>query len=412
VTVPLSRDRSAAVPASGTVVVVGASLAGLRACESLRRHGFTGGIVLLGAEQHLPYDRPPLSKQYLAGAWDVDRVHLRRRDQVDELGLDLRLGVRAVTLDLAGRFVGLEDGTGVAYDGLVVATGATPRRWPGQVPSGVRTLRTLEDADGLRAALGVPGARLVVIGGGFLGMEVAATARTAGVAVTVVEPLATPLGRVVGSLVGGAVRTLHERHGVEVVTGTGVARFLGDEQVEGVALEDGTVVPADVVLVAIGVEPETSWLEGSGLTIDRGVVCDATLQAAPGVVVAGDLVRFPHPLAEATVRLEHWTNASEQGAHAARTLLADPDHAEAFAPVPYFWSDQFDVKIQAIGLPGPDQDVVVVEGAPESGRFVACFGREGRLVAALGFGRPRQLMGFRPLLEAGASLDEAVGLLA
>lgn len=406
------RDRSAVLSPAGTVAVVGASLAGLWACEALRRHGFGGRIMLIGDETHLPYDRPPLSKQYLAGEWDEARVRLRPRERIDELGLDLRLGVRADGLDIAGRYVALEDGTGVAFDALVVATGATPRRWPGPVPAGVTTLRTIEDAKALRARLATPGLRLVVVGGGFLGLEAAATARSSGADVTVVESLATPLGRVVGPLVGGAVRALHERHGVQVLTGAGVAGFVGGERVEAVRLDGGALVPADAVLVAIGVDPAVAWLDGSGIVLDDGVVCDATLQAAPGVVAAGDVARFPHPLAEASVRLEHWTNAAEQGSHVATTLLAAPGRAEPFAPVPYFWSDQYDAKIQAIGLPGPDDDVVVVDGSIASGRFVACFGREARLVAALGFGRPRQLTAFRPLLQRGASLAEGVALLA
>jgi NADPH-dependent 2,4-dienoyl-CoA reductase/sulfur reductase-like enzyme len=207
------------------------------------------------------------------------------------------------------------------------------------------------------------------------------------------------------------VQDLHEEHGVEVLTGAGVTGFLGSSDVEGVLLDDARVVPADLVLVAIGADPETSWLDGAGLTIDRGVVCDATLSAAPGVVAAGDLVRFPHPLAESSVRLEHWTNAAEQGAHAVRTLLADPGAAEAFSPVPYFWSDQFDVRIQAIGLPDPGDEVIVVDGSLESRRFVSVHGREGRLVAALAFGRPRQLMSLRPLIARGARLEEATALL-
>ncbi len=403
--------RSRALDADATVVVVGASLAGLRACESLRQSSFSGRIVLLGDEQHLPYDRPPLSKQYLAGQWDIDRIRLRPPETVDALGLDLRLGARASGLDLAGGCVLLEDGTGVAFDGLVLATGASARAWPRSVPSGVLTLRTIEDAVALRAALDEPGARLVVVGGGFLGLEVAATARARGVAVTVVEPLAMPLGRVLGPAVGGVVRALHERHGVDMRTGTSVTGFVGDPQVEGVRIGAGEMLPADVVVVAIGANPGTGWLDGSGIAVDDGVVCDSSLLVSPGVVTAGDVARFTYGAESTPVRLEHWTNAAEQGAHAARTLLAGPGRAAPFAPVPYVWSDQYDVKIQVVGLPGPDDDVEVVDGSLESGKFVACCGRDGRLVAAIGMGRPRQLMAFRPLVARGVSLAETVGRL-
>jgi len=393
-----------------TVAVVGASLAGLWACEALRREGFSGRIVLLGDEDNLPYDRPPLSKQYLAGEWDATRIQLRSRDKVDALGLDLRLGARAVALDLARRAVALEDETAVAFDGLVIATGATPRRWPTQVPHGVLTLRTLGDADALRAALAGGARRLVVVGGGFLGMEVAATARASGADVTVVEPLAVPLGRVVGPVAGEAVRSLHEQNGVTIRSGTGVATFVGADRLEGVTLDDGETIAADVGLVAIGVDPETRWLEGSGLVLDRGVVCDETLRAAPGVVAAGDVARFPHPLSPGTVRLEHWTNAAEHGAHAASTLLAGSRRAVPYTAVPYFWSDQFGAKIQAIGLPEPDDEIVVVAGSPQSGRFVACHGRDGVLCAVLGISMPRALMALRPLLLRRSRLADAVEL--
>ena len=394
-----------------TVLVVGASLAGLRACESLRQSGFAGRVVLLGGEQHLPYDRPPLSKQYLAGQWDIERVRLRSRDAIDALDVDLRLGVRAGGLDLVERCVLVEDGTRVAFDGLVVATGATARPWPSPTPPGVVTVRTLEDATALRAALAGPARRLVVVGGGFLGLEVAATARTRGLDVAVVEPLATLLGRVLPPELGAFVRGLHERAGVAVHTGVGVTAILGEDRVEGVRLGDGTVVAADVVVVAIGALPETGWLGGSGLSIDDGVVCDTSLHAGPRVVAAGDVARFPAAPGEGTMRLEHWTNAAEQGAHAARALLAGREAAEPFTSIPYVWSDQYESKLQIVGLPGPDDDVVVVDGSYAEGAFVACCGRDGRLVAAIGAGRPRRLMAVRPLLARAVGLHEVAGLL-
>jgi len=404
--------RSGGRPALERIVVAGGSLAGLRACESLRRHGFEGAIVVLGAERHLPYDRPPLSKQYLAGAWDRDRLALIARDKLDALGLELHLGTAARGLDLERRTVLVEGGEEVRFDGLVIATGATPRRLrdAGEL-DGVVTVRSLDDATALHERLAREGARLAVVGGGFLGMEVAATARGLGSEVTVIEPLPAPLSRAVGPLVGEALAGLHRDHGVQVVCGRSVRALLGAARVEGVRLDDGAVVPADVVLVAIGVVPETGWLAGSGLVLDDGVVCDSALVAAPGVVAAGDVARWPYahgPAGGRPIRLEHWTNASEQGVHAGASLLAAPGERSAFGPVPYFWSDHYDVKLQAIGLPGPDDEVRVVEGSLAERRFVALYGRAGRLSAALGVGRPRQLMAFRPLVERGAAFDEAL----
>ncbi|MGP8162236.1 MAG: NAD(P)/FAD-dependent oxidoreductase [Acidimicrobiales bacterium] len=391
-----------------SVVVVGASLAGLRACEGLRHAGFDGRITLVGAEPYLPYDRPPLSKEFLAGASDVDRLALTSPAKLAGLDLELVLGERARAVDLATRVVALASGRAVSFDGLVVATGATPRELRGAPRlDGVLTLRRLGDAFRLRALLGVGGVRLVVIGGGFLGMEVAATARGLGAQVTVVEPQPTPLARVVGPLLGRAIAEIHLDHGVDLRTGVGVEGLVGVGRVEGVRLEGGKIVEADVVLVAIGVVPETAWLTGSGLDVRDGVRCAATLLAAPGVVAAGDIARWPHPLRAGTVRLEHRTNAAEQGAHAASSLLAGPG-AAAFASVPYFWSDQFDVKIQSIGLPEPSDEVHVVAGSIAERRFVACYGRDGQLSAAIGFNSPRQLMSFRALLDRRATLEEAL----
>ncbi|MGD0219506.1 MAG: FAD-dependent oxidoreductase [Acidimicrobiales bacterium] len=394
----------------GSVVVVGASLAGLRACEGLRHGGFEGSIALVGAESHLPYDRPPLSKEFLAGRLDVDLLALTTPAKLAGLELELVLGERACVVDLDARLVALGSGRKLAFDGLVVATGATPRTLRGGPDlSGVVTLRRLDDAYRLRALLGAAGVRLAVVGGGFLGMEVAATARALGAEVTVIEPKPTPLARVVGPLVGRAIAEVHADHGVKVRTGVGVEGLVGEGSVAGVRLGDGTLVEADVVLVAIGVVPETAWLAGSGLDLSDGVLCAPTLCAAPGVVAAGDVARWPHPLAGGTVRLEHRTNASEQGAHAASSLLAGTG-ATPFASVPYFWSDQFDMKIQAIGIPAPGDEVHVVAGAIAERRFVACYGRDGRLSAAVGFNSPRQLMGFRALLDRRATLPEALAV--
>ena len=416
-----------------TVVVVGASIAGLRAAETLRAE-HPGPIVVVGAEPHLPYDRPPLSKQFLAGAWDRDRIALRSPDKLAGFGLDLRLGRRALSLDVGERVLALDDGTEVGFDALVVATGAAPRRLPStEGIEGVHVLRTLDDAVALAADLGVhplapagagagerppaEAVRLVVVGAGFIGAEVASTAHGLGARVTVVEALAVPLGRVLGDEMGAQCAALHQDHGVVLRTGVSVeglrtAPAPGGQRVTGVVLADGTVLDADVVVVGVGVSPVTAWTEGSGLVVDDGILVDEYLFAADGVAVAGDVARWCDPDTGQHRRIEHWTNATEQGAHAARNLVRGRHDAMAYRPVPYFWSDQYDVKVQVIGYPAPGDDVVVVDGALDEHRFVALYGRDGMLSAALGFGRPRQLMAFRPLLEAGASFDEALALMA
>jgi NADPH-dependent 2,4-dienoyl-CoA reductase/sulfur reductase-like enzyme len=392
------------------IVVVGASLAGLRAAEALRWGGFTGTLVLVGAEEHPPYDRPPLSKQVLAGNWDADRVWLRKPDDYEPLGLDLRLGQQATDLDVAGREVVLHGGERLPYDAAILATGAAPRRLPGTPQlDGVVELRTLDDALALRAAFEQQ-PRVVVVGAGFIGAEVAATARQRGLDVTVLEALPVPLSRGLGDRMGMACAALHLDHGVDLRCGVGVAGFEGEERVSGVRLTDGSVVPADVVVVGVGVAPATAWLESSGLELNDGVVCDEHCRAAPGVYAAGDVARWTNPLFDESMRVEHWTNAAEQGQAAAENLLAGEGRGTPFAPVPFFWSDQYDVKIQFAGRSRPGDDVEVVDGSLEAHRFVALYGRAGRLVGCLGFSRPRLVMTYRRLLAEGASWDEALAL--
>ena len=397
-----------------TVAIVGASLAGLRAAESLRAEGHSGPIVMVGAEPHVPYDRPPLSKQLLAGTWGIERVVLRPPEKLSALSLDLRLGRRATALDVSAGALELDDDTTVRFDGLVIATGSTPRPLPDtEELANVHTLRTLEDCQALSDATSTPGTRLVVVGAGFIGAEVAATCSGRGAAVTVIEALTVPLARVLGEEMGAACAALHRGHGVDLRLGTGVARLLAEgegsqRRAVAVELSDATVVPADVVVVGIGVTPATGWLDGSGLEVSDGVVADATLHAAPSVVVAGDVARWHDESLGTDLRIEHWTNAAEQGAHAARSLLAGRQGAFAYRAVPYFWSDQYDMKIQVLGHPHPDDEVTVVDGSLDAGRFVALYGHGGRLGAVLGFGRPRQLMGYRSLLEDGASYGAAL----
>jgi NADPH-dependent 2,4-dienoyl-CoA reductase/sulfur reductase-like enzyme len=392
-----------------TVAVVGASLAGLRAVETLRREGYDGRLVLVGAEPELPYDRPPLSKDFLAGEADLDRLALRRTPY-DDLDLDLRLGTRADALDLGARELALDSGERLAFDGLVIATGATPRRLPGtpELP-GIFVLRTLADAVAIRAAL-ADGPRVVVVGAGFIGSEVAATCRGRGLDVTVLEALPAPLVRGLGEVLGTVCGELHRDHGVDLRLGVGVAGFEGDGRVERVRLDDGSTVAADVVVVGVGVAPATDWLEGSGLTIDNGVVCDATLLAAPGVVCAGDITRWPNPrFGGELMRLEHWTNATEQGVAAARRLLhGDGAAPEPFAPVPLVWSDQYDRKIQTVGSFRGDDDMEVVHGSLADRRFTAVFGRAGRLVGALAFSMPAKVMQYRRMIADGTGFDDAL----
>jgi NADPH-dependent 2,4-dienoyl-CoA reductase/sulfur reductase-like enzyme len=395
---------------NSTIAVVGASLAGLRAAETLRAEGYGGRIVLIGAETHEPYDRPPLSKQLLAGTWGLDRVRLREPEKINALELDLRLGHRAISLDVEGHSLELDTGDRVRYDGAVIATGAHARVLPDTAHlEGVHTLRTLEDCFAVGGDVIGEGRRLVVVGAGFIGSEVAATCCRLGVHVTVLEALPVPLARVLGDRMGAACAALHSDNGVEVRAGVAVARLVTTDgaRVSAVALIDGSVIEADVVVVGIGVVPTTDWMADSGLDVDNGVLADATLHGADDVVVAGDLARWFDQRIGAEIRIEHWTNAAEQGVAAARSLLVGRDQAEPYTPVPYFWSDQYETKIQVIGHPHPDDEVIVVDGSVDERRFVALYGRAGKLTAALGFSRPRQLMGFRLLVEQQASLDEA-----
>jgi NADPH-dependent 2,4-dienoyl-CoA reductase/sulfur reductase-like enzyme len=396
------------------VVIVGASLAGLRAAETLRSEGFDGEVVMIGAEPHMPYDRPPLSKRFLAGEVDAERIALRKPDAIDELSLTWRLGVRATALDLDRRVVRCDDGADAPFDALVIATGGTPR-WPASWPhlSATTSLRTIDDARRIKAILDQAPTRVCVIGAGFIGAEVAATARTSGVDVTIVEALPVPLVRGLGEQMGAAVSALHRDHEVDLRTGVGVASIDGGAT-EGatITLDDGSRIDADLVVVGIGVSPETSWLEGSGLELRDGVVCDASLAAvhADGVFAAGDVARWPNDLYDEEMRVEHWTNAAEQGQMAALNLLARSSGGAPtpYAPVPFFWSDQYDARIQFVGRGSSDDEVHVVHGSVEERRFVALYGRNGKLRGALGVSLPKLLMPYRKLLSAGSSWEGAL----
>ncbi|MEV0627804.1 NAD(P)/FAD-dependent oxidoreductase [Nonomuraea wenchangensis] len=381
------------------LVVVGASLAGLRAVEAARKSGFDGSVVLIGAEPHLPYDRPPLSKAFLDGAG----LPAFRTEEVlrDELGVRLALGAPATALDTAARIVTAGERE-FGYDALVIATGAAARTLPGAGGlTGVHTLRTRDDALAVRSALD-DGARTVVVGAGFIGSEVASAARKRGLDVTIVEALPTPLVRAVGETMGRACGALHARNGTDLRCGTGVAAVEGDGRVERVRLTDGTVLPADLVVAGIGAVPSTGWLAGAGLSLDDGVVCDETLfTGAPGVYAAGDVARWHNPAFGRHMRLEHWTSAAEQGATAARNAL-DPANAKSYSTVPYFWSDWYDSRIQFVGVPATEE-VRVVDGDPGGDRFVALYREGDRLAGALTLNGQTQIMKYRALIMRGAS---------
>ncbi|MEU0965306.1 FAD-dependent oxidoreductase [Streptomyces sp. NPDC005917] len=386
--------------APGHVVVVGASAAGLTAAETLRRRGYGGRLTLMGDEPHPPYDRPPLSKQVLAGAWEADRVTLRTPDELALLDAELRFGQAAAGLDLSGRQVILDGGERLAFDGLIVATGVTPRRLPGADLAGVHVLRTVDDALALRQAL-LAGPRVVVVGAGFLGAEVAATARTQGLDVTLAEPRPVPVYRPFGEGIGALVARLHLDHGTRVRCGTPVCRLLGASgRVVGVELADGTVLPADVVVLAVGSTPATGWLKGSGLPLDGGVECDELCRAAPGVYAAGDVASWHNPHFGTRMRVEHRMNATEQAMAVAGNLLGD--HLP-FAPVPYFWSDQYDTRIQAYGIFPAGAEVRVLHGDPADRHFVAAYGRGATVVGLVGWDAPRETRMLRRLVAERAA---------
>ncbi|OBJ47858.1 NAD(P)/FAD-dependent oxidoreductase [Mycobacterium sp. 1423905.2] len=368
------------------VVVVGGGVAGTRAAETLREDGYDGALTVVGDERHAPYHRPPLSKKLLTG-----KVHRAGIDLAPQFDFDARVlrGASAVGLDMSSRTVQLRDegqDLSLGFDGLVIASGAVPRAWPGgPVPDGVLLLRTVEDCLAIRERLGSR-PRVVVVGGGFIGAEVAASCRSIGLDVVLIEKAAAPLLAALGEELAPRWADLHREHGVDVRVGVGVDAFVGNGQVEAIRLTDGSQVPADLVIVGLGVTPATDWLDGSGLRIDNGVVCDATgtVEGGTDVVAAGDVASWWHPLYERHLRVEHWDHAGRQGAAAARTLLAGRKHAQPYTEVPYFWSDQYDVKLQMLGVPTDYDAMEIVEGHPDSWEFVAAYGRRGCTIAVLG----------------------------
>ncbi|WP_327299226.1 NAD(P)/FAD-dependent oxidoreductase [Streptomyces sp. NBC_01197] len=392
------------------VVVVGASAAGLAAAEGLRRSGYDGGLVLVGEEEHLPYDRPPLSKQLLAGEWAADRVLLRSAGALADLDIELRSGTRARALDPAAREMDTGDGGTIGYDALVVATGVRPRVLPGMDGiAGVHVLRTLDDATALRESLaGRP--HLVIVGGGFIGAEAAAVAREAGCEVTLVTDRAVPLADAVGHDIGSMLTDLHQEHGVRTVTSALVENIVTDgSRATGVRLSDGRTLAADSVLVGIGSRPNTEWLAGSGLRLGNGVECDATLRAAEHIWAAGDVASWPDPVTGERLRIEHRTNASEQGRAVARNILAG-EAATAFTTVPFVWSDQYDLKVQIHGRTRGADLVHIVEGSLAERKFTALFARAGQVCGAVGVNMTRPLRALRPLVAARTPWAEALAL--
>lgn len=378
------------------IVVVGAGPAGFAAASTLRSHGHAGTITMVGDERERPYDRPPLSKQVLEGSWDVARTKLPGTSDVRWM-----TGIAATSLDLTESRVHLADGSALPFDGLVLASGVQPRRLPfGHDLAGVHVLRSVGDCLALRADL-QRGGRLVVIGSGFLGAEAAATARAMGLDVTLVDMLGLPMLRQCGPVVAERLRALHEGNGVAFIGGIGVTALHGRSgRVNSVALTDGRELAADTVLVSIGADPATGWLQGSGLTLVDGVQCDSRCRAAPGVVAAGDVASWFHPDLGRHVRIEHRTNAAEQGMAAARSLLGDD---EPFAPVPFAWTDQYHVRVQLAGFVEPQAEFRTLSESPD--KLIGLYVTDDRVVGVLGWNAPRDFTRARSLVGKPADFS-------
>ncbi|MCJ2050275.1 NAD(P)/FAD-dependent oxidoreductase [Methylobacterium sp. J-070] len=402
-----------AADAPRRIVIVGASLAGLRGAEALRREGFMGSLTIVGDEPHRPYDRPPLSKHVLTGELRAGATGL---PNLVPLRAEWRLGHAAVALDRASRTLRLADGAIIPYDRLLIATGAQARPWldgESSGPSGVFTLRGREDAAALRAALadGLP--RVLIVGAGLIGCEAASCCRDIGLPVTLVDPNPTPLARIFGTLVGGAITERLGRAGVDFRPSAQVSALEGDKRgrVRRAILADGSMIDADVVIAALGAVRNTSWLKGGGLMADAGgVTCDSACRAlstdgvpASGIYAAGDVARWPNLIFDGRLMsVEHWGNAVQQAAHAARNMLAGLGDQRSYTHLPAFWSSQFGVNIKAVGLTEGADAVAVVQGARASHRFLAVYGLAGRTVAAVSFDQARWLPAYADRIRAHA----------
>lgn len=391
------------------IVIVGASLAGLRTAEALRRHGSDADILVIGDEAHLPYDRPPLSKGVLLGSIETEGLQLTTAEQLTEANIEVRLGVAAASLDPSGHTVTLADGNVITYDQVIIATGSRARTLPGSDLDGVFVLRTLDDALALKAAL-VEGARVVVLGGGVIGAEVASSARQLGLEVTIVDLAPVLMQRVIGDAVGERMAQLHRENGVSLRLGVSSASIVGDGKVEGVVVEaggpptnegvagGGETLPADAVVLGIGAVPNVEWLEGSGLTIEDGVVCDEHLQAAPDVYAVGDVARWHHVGYQQTLRAEHWTTAIEHADAVARTLTGTPT---TVGTVPYVWTDQYGKKLQIAGRLNPGDELIFVLDQEEPRKFVALSGSNGTQHAVIAFAAPPAFIKQKQAMASG-----------
>lgn len=394
------------------VVIVGASVAGVSTADSLRNAGFQGRIRLIDAEDVEPYDKPPLSKQCLGPTGALHPVALRKPEHYEARRIELELGRRVVGFDAASRTLRFDDGEQLSAGAVVIATGARPRMLsvgdlPGDRLAGVYVVRSLADAAAIRDELAA-GPRLVVIGGGFIGLEVASSARTRGLDVTVIEMAARPLAAALGDAPGAAMTAMHRDEGVQFVTGIGVDRLEGSGRVERVRLADGRTLPADLVVLGLGVVPAVDWLRGSGVDSSAGIVCDCYGRTArPGVYAAGDAASWADLRTGKPVRIEHWTTAQQHGVALGRTI-ADPDTPQLPPSVPYFWTDQFGVRLQSLGnLRGADE-IVLKEGGWNTRDFVALYRKDDRLVGAVGANAARALMPYRALIERGEKWHAAL----
>ncbi len=388
-----------------THVIVGAGQAGGRAAEAMRAHGFTGRIVLIGEEPHLPYERPPLSKQVLLREYEPDRARLNPPEFYAEQEIELRLGVRATAIDAGAQRVDLGDGSAETYDKLLLTTGAAVRRLPlpGGELGGVHVLRGIEDSLAIRDAL-EPGARIAIVGGGYIGLEVAAAARMRGCDVTVIEVLDSLLARVMSPAMGEYFACLHRGHGVELRLGTGVTGLDGDGRIERVRLGDDTVVAADAVVIAVGVVPATELAKTAGLAIGDGIAVDEFARTSdPNIFAAGDATEHPNPTVGRRVRLESWQNAQNQAIAAARAMCGV---GEPYAEVPWFWSDQYDVNLQMLGLPDGDSESVL-RGDMAGEAFTIFHVHEDRVVGATAINGARDIAVARRLIAQQRSVDPA-----
>jgi NADPH-dependent 2,4-dienoyl-CoA reductase/sulfur reductase-like enzyme len=407
---------------SPTIAIVGASLAGLQAAETLRAEGHDGRIVVIGDEPHEPYDRPPLSKGAAHGDFPASHATLPRRFTRGAGEGEWRLGVAATDLDTAGHTIGLADGSHVDYDRVLVATGTRARRWPHADEArldGVVTLRGRDDAEHLAARLAARPRRVVVIGSGFTGSELASACRELDLPVTVVEAGAAPLVGALGAPIGARAARLQRAHGVDLRCEVTVTRLEGDREgrFRAAHLSDGSVVEADLAIVALGAVRNVEWLENSGLAAGSlGVACETgcrvfgeNMMIREDVFVAGDVARFPHPLfLHHFLALEHWSNAVDMARVAAHNMICAPDERRPHLPIPAFWSNQFGVTIKSVGVPTAADELVVTQGSPDDDRFVAVYGAEGRVVAAVAFDQGRYLTAYERMIAEAAPFPPAI----